>query len=472
MKLSQSSFRGYDIRGVYGEDIDEEGFRLLGRAYASYIKKLRIQKIVVGQDARKSSLSLKKAFIEGVTSLGVNVIDIGLTLTPIMYFAQYHYLAKGGAIITASHNPKQYNGVKLAKGYSDTLFGEEIQKIRRLTENPKKILSSKQEGVIDYENVFPHYQKYITSLLNTDLNYKVVVDSLNATAGAFLPDILRSFGCTVIEINSIIDPEFPQGSPDPTEKKALLRLAEEVRNNNADVGFAYDCDGDRIGIVDSEGNPVWNDSLVCLYTNDVLDYYLETPIVYNSLCSKVVKDELDRRGAQGIIWKTGHSFIKAKIKETRALFGGELSGHFFFMDNFFGHDDAAYASLRLLQYMKRINKSLKELVDELPKYISSPEIKLWTKEEVKFDIIDNIITPKIKEKFPNGQFWEIDGIRADMPTGMVAIRASQNGPYLTVKFEAKEREEYENLKIYIRNLLQEIQEISFEEGVNLESLVD
>lgn len=404
--------------------------------------------------------------MHALSEAGINIIDIGLTLTQIMYFAQYRYLTKGGAIITASHNPKEYNGLKLAVGFSDTLVTSEIQELRQITET-RDFKTWGTKGEIQEDDVFLAYKEDLLKRVQLkDVKLKIVLDASNATTGIFLPDILRSVGCEVIEQNTNLDPSFPLGTPDPTDKDVLERLAKRVLEERADLGLAYDSDGDRVGFVDSEGNLIWNDVLVALFAKDILYYLPGSPIVFNTLCSKATSDVIVAAGGKAIMEKTGHSFIKARVKEERAPFGGELSGHFFFMDNFYGHDDGAFSTLRLLQYLHRTKTSLKEALLDIPKYISSPEIKLGLADEVKFNLVNNEIADDIRKLFPDAQYTAIDGFRADTQDKMVIIRASQNGPYITIKFEGKTQEQYDQLKQSIKKILEKYDQIIWSEGVN------
>lgn len=468
--INPNIFRGYDIRALVGTDINEQVVNILGKAYATFLYRRQIRHAVVGRDMRETSEGYQKIFMDALMDSGVNVIDIGLTLTQIMYFAQYRYLTKGGAIITASHNPKEFNGIKLAVGFSDTLVTSEIQELKQIAES-NEFKSWESNGSLLKEDVFFDYKKDLLKripLKNSGL--KVVIDSSNATTGVFLPDILRSVGCEVIEQNTNLDPSFPMGTPDPTEKAVLERLSKRVLLENADLGLTYDSDGDRVGFVDSEGNLIWNDVLVALFAKDILHYLPQSPIVFNTLCSKAVSDVIISLGGKPIMEKTGHSFIKARVKEERAPFGGELSGHFFFMDNFYGHDDGAFSTLRLLQYLNRTQKSLKDALSEIPKYISSPEIKLGLADEIKFELIDNQITQDIKMLFPDAKYTNIDGFRADSDEEMVIIRASQNGPYITIKFEGKTQSQYDLLKQNIKAILLKYKQIKWMEGVNINAL--
>ena len=465
--INPEIFRGYDIRGVVDKDLNSDVYFTLGKSYASFLYERRITEAVVGRDVRLTSEEYQKAFVEGLMESGINVIDIGLTLSQILYFSQYHFLTKGAAMITASHNPSNYNGLKLAVGYSDTLLTDEVQQIRKIAESGV-FKSYNKKGELRQEDIFKFYIDDLFKKVPTvNVGYKVVLDTLNATAGKFMPEILKRAGCEVIVKNIELDGSFPLGTPDPTEREVIERLGEYVREEKADLGVCYDPDGDRIGIVDSEGTPIWNDVLVAIFAKDILEYMDNAPIVFNTLCSKATSDVITASGGIPVMWLTGHSFIKAKVKEARAPFGGELSGHMFFMDNFYGHDDTGFATLRLLNYMKNKNKSLKGLVDELPKYISSPEIKLGLADSIKFKLISEKISLDIKELFPNAKYVDIDGFRADTDDEMMIIRASQNGPYVTIKFEAKTQEQYDKLKLNIKNILKKYPEIDWGAGVNI-----
>ncbi|MCR4326426.1 MAG: phosphomannomutase/phosphoglucomutase, partial [Candidatus Roizmanbacteria bacterium] len=381
----------------------------------------------------------------------------------------YYFRTRGMIMITASHNPKEYNGFKFGTGYSETMLTDEIIELRELVQSGK-FLSRKEKGKHIKKDIREDYINDVLRRIDPVGKVKVVVDSCAATTGLFLPEILRRAGCEVIEQNTKPDGNFPVGTPDPTEHEVLERLGKGVVQAKADLGFAYDADGDRLGIVDSDGTPIWNDVLVSLFAQDVLDFMPGSKIIFNTLCSKQVADVIKAKGGKPVIWLTGHSFIKAKVREERAPFGGELSGHMYFVDNFYGHDDGAIASLRILAYLTRKQQTLKQAVAELPQYVSSPEIKVGAPDEIKFKLVSETIGGKLKKLYPHGEFLEIDGVRVDMPTSMAIVRASQNGPYLTIKFEAKTQGEYDQMKKDIGALLHECSEIDFNSGVNTTAL--
>src|SRR3989344_869617 len=466
-KIDPSIFRGYDIRGLVGEQLNEDVYYTIGKAYATFLYGRQIRECVVGRDIRETSPVYQKAFVSALLESGIDVIDIGLTLTQIMYFAQYHYLSKGGAIVTASHNPKEFNGLKLGVGFSDTLITKEIQELKVLVESGE-FKTWGVKGNYREDDVFPAYKADLFKRARIhDSGLKVVVDSLNATTGKFLPEILREAGCDVVEQNTELDPSFPLGTPDPTEKDVLERLAERVKKEKANLGLAYESDGERVGFVDGEGNPIWNDVLVALFAKDILHYLPGSLIIFNALCSKTASDAITEAGGKPVLWLTGHSFIKAKVKDERAPFGGELSGHFFFMDNFYGHDDGAFGTLRLLQYLKRTGKTLKQAEHELQKYVSSPEIKLGLADDIKFKLIDEEISKDVKALFPDAEYTDIDVFRADSKDEMLIIRASQNGPYITIKFEGRTQEQYDKLKVEVKRILEKYKQIDWSQGVNI-----
>ncbi|HLD24656.1 MAG TPA: phosphomannomutase/phosphoglucomutase [Patescibacteria group bacterium] len=462
-------FRGYDLRGLVGSELDPERVEVLAKGYATWLLQRRIFDCVVGYDCRLSSPAFRDAIVKGLTESGISVFDIGMTLSQISYFAGYYFRTKGLVMITASHNPKEYNGFKFGMGYSETMLSEEIIELRELVK--KGTFSSKSpKGTVTKKDIKEEYINDLFRRVGPIKKFKVVVDSCAATTGIFLPDILRRAGCEVVEQNTTPDGNFPVGTPDPTEHEVQERLAKRVVSEGADLGFSYDCDGDRVGIVDGRGNMIWNDVFVAISAMDVLDYLPGSPIVYNTLCSKIVDDVVRAHGGTPVMWKTGHSFIKAKVREARSPFGGELSGHFFFMDNFYGHDDGAIGSLRLLAYLTRVNKSLEQVVSELPKYVSSPEIKVGCPDAIKFRVVSDQIGGEIKKLYPDAKYIEIDGVRMDTEKEMLIVRASQNGPYLTVKFEGKTQSAYDMLKKQVADILHTFKEVDFSSGVNTKAL--
>ena len=450
-QIPDNVFRGYDLAGLSKASLTKRTSSL-SEGICHMAAAAQVQDCVVGFDCRTTSPKFRDMIVKGLTEAGITVYDIGLTLSQISYFAQYYFRTRGLVMITGSHNPKEYNGFKIGMGFSETMLTEEIIELREIVKT-RAFISKTPKGKCIQKDIFNEYVDDLFSKVGNTGKFKVVIDSCSATTGVFLPTILKRAGCEVIEQNTALDGNFPLGTPDPTESAVQERLARRVVAEKADIGFSYDSDGDRVGVVDQDGTLIWNDTLVSLFAKDVIEFLPGSKIVYNVLCSKQVDEVVRQSGGIPIIWKTGHSFIKAKSKEVRAAFGGELSGHFFFLDNFYGHDDAAMASLRLLAYLTRTKMSLKEAVARLPHYFTSPEIKVGCPDDIKFGLISGKISKDIKALYPTASYVEIDGIRMDNSESMLVIRASQNGPYLTVKFEGKTTEAYDMLKRQISTVL-------------------
>ena len=470
MKVNPYIFRGYDLRGIVGQDLNPELMEHLGKAHGTYLKRNGgITKAVVGHDCRATSEEYAQALIRGLAWAGLDVIDIGLCLVGTLYWAQYYLKCQGGAYISASHNPAEYNGVKFASGYSETLVSDQIQEIRRMIEE-EDYEQGKEPGKVEKQDIQAVYNEDIIKRLPLKKKFKVVIDPSNSTAGVIAPKLFEQAGCEVICANCEIDPSFPLGTPDPTEQIVAKRLSKEVRQNKADLGFSYDADGDRIGVVDEKGNIIWNDVLVALFAIDVLSKYPRTKIVFNTLCSKLVPETIVKYGGEPIMWRTGHSFIKKKSQEIGATFAGELSGHFFFNADFYAHDDGLFTAMRLLSYLDKTKQTLSQAFSSLPQYISSPEIKLFCADDKKVVLMGKI-AEVLKKDYPDAQIIDDeragDGVRLDMPEQMFVIRYSQNGPYITIKFEAKKQEDYDGLKRYINKLLHSYSEIEWENKINV-----
>lgn len=466
MQINPNIFRGYDIRGISGKDLNPELMRLAGRAHATYLNSLGISKVVVGSDNRLSSEEYRQAVIEGLVSSGAEVIDLGLTVTPICYWAQYYFKARGCVMVTASHNPAQYNGLKLGRDYSDT--GTPIAEIKRIILEKDFAKGSGKITRAPADHVEAYYADVLKRFGKLK-KFKVVIDCLNGAGGRFIPEIFRRAGMEVIEQKCELDGNFPGGTPDPTETYIAERLSERVKKEKADVGFSFDADGDRIGIVDDKGTIFWNDVLLAVLADASLKQHPGAKIVYNAYCSKLVDDIVKKAGGKPIMWLTGDCFIKEKAQKEKAPFAGEFSGHFFFLDNFYSHEDAAFCGLKVLEYLTIQGKKLSEIIASYPKYISSPEIKIGCSDDVKTETIRKMVT-QMKADFPEAETNEADGIRLTFPDGMMMIRMSQNGPYLTPRFEAKDQKTYQKRRDYMRKLLKSFPEVDFSEGGNLESL--
>lgn len=450
--------------------MNEEIVEHIGRAFGTYLACLDIKKAVIGRDSRATSLEYSKALIKGLSWAGIDTINIGMEMIGTFYWSQYYLNCRGGVYVTASHNPVEYNGFKFANDFSETLVSEDMQELRRRVEKEdyeKGIIV----GKIEEQNVREAYSADLLKRVAIDKSFGVVVDSGNSTAGIIIPDLLRRAGCKVIENNCKLDSSFPLGVPDPTSMDVARRLKERVLKEGADIGFSYDSDGDRIGIIDDKGNIIWNDVLVALFAIEVLKYHPGATIMYNALCSKVVKETIIKYGGNPFMWRVGHSFLKKKNQEIKAAFIGELSGHFFFSADFFNHDDGAYSTLRLLNYLAKTDQILSAAIEALPKYISSPEIKIYCADDKKVELI-NKINPILKKDFPQAEIIDDervgDGVRLDFAdSSMFIIRYSHNAPVLTIKFEAKIEKEYNSLKDYIKKLLQTYEEVDWNSKINV-----
>jgi len=476
MKINPEVFRNYDIRGVVEQDLDAEKVEAIGKAYGAFLRRRKIAHAVVGCDCRLTGDEYKVALIKGMRSAGINIIDIGVVMTQMMYYAQYRYQTNGGVMITASHNPANYNGMKIAIGYSQTTGPEEVKEIKKIIDE-EKYYKFPQEGSYEKKDTTEDYYHDVLKRIVLRKKFKVIVDSGHGTTGMYIPEIFKRAGCDVVEKYTELDGSFPIGTPDPTAKKVMDRVAKSVLEEKADLGIAFDGDGDRIGMVDEKGDVLWNDVLVAIFAKEILERFPGSKIIYNTLCSQIVREVVKNDGGIPVMWKTGHSFIKAKIAEERAAFGGELSGHFFFADNAYGHDDGSYASLRIMEYLSEKDQTLSQLYKSFPKFISSPEIKIGCPDNKKVQVIKDL-SVLFKKDFPDAEITDDtvipddDGTRADFKDGMMIFRYSQNGPYITIKFEAKDQETYNERKKYVRNMLKKYPDMIWEDElcVNLESL--
>jgi len=476
MKINPNVFRNYDIRGVVDKDLDAAKVEAIGKGYGTFLRRRKIRHAVVGCDCRLSGSEYKEAMIKGMRAMGINIIDLGMIMTQMMYYSQYRFQTNGGAMITASHNPFNYNGMKLAIGYSQTTGPDEVAEIKK-TIDEEKYFNSEEKGSCKKKDITKNYYNDVLKRIALRKKFKVIVDSGCGTTGMYVPELFRRAGCEVIEKNTKVDGSFPVGTPDPTAKKIADRVARVVLAEKADLGISFDGDGDRIGLVDERGDILWNDVLVAIFAKEILERFPGSKIVYNTLCSQVVREVVKKSGGIPVMWRTGHSFIKAKIATEKAAFGGELSGHFFFADNAYGHDDGSYAALRVMEYLSEKNQTLSQLYESFPKYISSPEIKIGCPDDKKAKVVKSL-SVKFKNDFPRAKITDDtvipgdDGTRADFEDGMMIFRYSQNGPYITIKFEAKDQAKYNERKRYVGKLLRNYREMIWEDElcVNLESL--
>lgn len=463
MKVSPNIFRAYDLRGLVGSELSPELAEHLGKAFGTYLKRNGIMEAVVGRDSRATSPAYSEALIRGLSWAGLDVVDIGMQMVGMFYWSQYHLNRRGGVYVSASHNPPEFNGFKFANDFSETLVTEGMVELRRLVEE-EDYEQGEKPGEVHQEDIRPAYFADLITRLPVTEKLKVVIDPSCTTAGEIAPVLLRQAGCEVVEHNTNVDPDFPLGIADPTEQSVMERVRQEVLDAKADVGFTYDADGDRIGIVDNEGTIIWNDVLVAIFATDVLRAHPGATVMFNTFCSKAVPETITAKGGKPFMWRTGHSFLKKKNQEVKAAFIGELSGHFFFSADFYNHDDGLYSTMRLLHYLSETGQSLSEALAAIPKYVSSPEIKLACPDDKKVALTEKL-APIARNDYPDAEVIDDeragDGVRLESPDGMFVVRYSQNGPYLGIKFESKTEEGYKKLHDYLSNLLHQFPEIDW-----------
>ena len=449
MDLNKEIFRQYDIRGIVGQDLTPETVELLGKGIGTYFRRRGRRKVALGRDGRLSSPKFAKSFTKGLKSTGCNVFDLGTIPTPLLYFSIYYKHYEAGVMITGSHNPPEYNGFKLMLG-KDTLFGDAIQDIHTLIHSGQFI----EEGGASVRtyNIAPEYEDYVLNNISLQKKLRIVVDAGNGTAGVVAVPIFKKLGCDVIDLYCDIDGHFPNHHPDPTLPEALEDLIQKVVEEKADMGFAYDGDGDRIGVIDNKGQIIWGDKLLIVFARDILAHHPGATIISEVKASKLLYDEIESLGGRPIMWKTGHSFIKKKIKEEKALLAGEMSGHIFFADRFFGFDDAIYSSARLLELMSRSEKTLSQSLADLPDTYSTPEIRVYASDQVKFTIVDEV-KKVLAQKYP---IIDIDGVRAIYPNGWALVRPSNTQEILVLRFEADSKNALQTIRSEVEKIIEDV----------------
>jgi len=445
-KVNDAIFKAYDIRGVVATDLTDDVVICLGKALGTIALDNNISKMVVGYDGRLTSPSLAKFLIDGIMSTGCDVINIGEVATPIVYFANYELQTYSGVMITGSHNPPEYNGFKMVVN-KETLASEKIQEIKQMIIADKFRTGQGQVERLDMAEI---YLNKITEHVKLNRRVSIVVDAGNGVAGKFAPTLYRRLGCKVYELFCDVDGNFPNHHPDPSRPHNLLDLIEAVKNTDAEFGLAFDGDGDRVGIVTKEGNVVYPDRQMMIFSADILERHPGAKIIFDVKSSRLLKDWIIEHGGEPIMAKTGHSLIKAKIRETGAILAGEMSGHIFFNDHWRGIDDGIYAGARLIEILSKIT-SPSELLNALPNSISTPEINVAVAEGEQHAIMAKL---SITAKFPTAQeVITIDGLRAEYNDGFGLVRASNTTPVLVLRFESDTEEGIERIKAEFRSIL-------------------
>lgn len=449
--VDKKIFRQYDIRGVWGDDLTPEAALLIGRAFGTLCREVCGKEkvlLTVGRDVRLSSAAISENLIRGIASTGADVTDIGECPTPVQYFSLYRLDADGGVMVTGSHNPPEYNGFKLSIG-KETIYGSEIQRIRQIIESGRfaegKGRTEKKEIIDDY---IDHLKKDFPDLSGIS----VVLDSGNGTAGLAAPALVEGLGADAVRLFCEPDGNFPNHHPDPVVPGNLAALIRTVKEKGADIGVAFDGDADRIGVVDADGEIVWGDRLMILFARDVLKRSPGASIIGEVKCSQILYDDIRRNGGTPIMWKTGHSLIKKKMKEEKALLAGEMSGHIFFADRYFGYDDAIYATLRLLELLKKNGRPyrLKRLLGGLPEVWSTPEIRFDCPDERKFGVVE-----EMRNAFAGHDVNTIDGARVNFGDGWALVRASNTQPALVMRFEAESEASLKKIQAFVEEKLEE-----------------
>jgi phosphomannomutase/phosphoglucomutase len=427
--LKQTIFREYDIRGVADVDLPSEGVRLLGRALGTYLQRHAGPRVALGRDVRLSGDRLHAALLQGLLESGCHVIDVGRVPTPVLYYTTVHLKTDGGVMITGSHNPAEYNGFKTVCG-SGTIHGAEIQELYRMITAGD--FAQGQGRVETFDAVTP-YCSEVASQFRFGRPVKVVLDAGNGTAGPTLEKLFAKLHCEVVPLFFDMDGHFPNHHPDPTQPENLHHLIEAVRAHGADLGIAFDGDSDRIGAVDEHGEVIYGDMLMLIYGREILTRKPGATFIGEVKCSQVLYAELARLGGRPIMYKTGHSLIKAKMKEEHAELAGEMSGHMFFADRYHGYDDALYAACRLIEIVDRSGQPLSAQLAGLPKLVSTPELRLDCPDEVKFSVV-----ARVAEHFrKTHETIDVDGVRVNFAQGWGLLRASNTQPVLVMRFEAE-----------------------------------
>jgi len=449
VKVPQSIFRAYDIRGVVGQTLTEEIVYNIGRALGSEALAREQQTVIIGRDGRLSGPTFSVALSNGLCASGCDVIDIGQVPTPVLYFAAHHLNTGSGVMVTGSHNPADYNGLKMVLR-GETLAEEDIQVLRRRIEAEDFTVGS---GSVHSQDVIADYIATIVGDVRLGRPLKVVIDCGNGVAGGVAPLLLRTLGCEVIELYCEVDGHFPNHHPDPSQLENLEDLIAAVKQNKADLGLAFDGDGDRLALVDGGGRVIWPDRQMMLYAKDVLARNPGAVILFDIKCSRHLADFITQYGGQPLMWKTGHSLIKRKMKETGALLAGEMSGHIFFKERWFGFDDALYTAARLLEVLAADRESVAAVFEALPDAVSTPELRVDLPEGQQTIFMARLLELADLE---GAALTTIDGLRADFEDGWGLVRASNTTPSLIMRFEADSEAALKRIEEEFRTLMHKV----------------
>lgn len=449
MNINSEIFRAYDIRGLVDESLTEEGVEAIGRAVGSMVIEAGRDQVVIGRDGRLSGPRLIRALARGLADTGCRVIDIGMVPTPVVYFATYHLGTGCGVAVTGSHNPPNYNGLKMVVD-GVTLSGDAILSLLKRVRDDAFV---KGAGTVEQLDVTPDYLSRITSDIEMKVPFKVVADCGNGVAGAVVPKLLSDIGCDLIPLYCEVDGNFPNHHPDPGQPENLVDLIAKVKETGADLGLAFDGDGDRLGVVTAEGKVIWPDRLMMLFAKEVASRHPGKPIIFDVKCSRFLPLAIAEAGGVPLMWKTGHSLIKAKIKETGAVLAGEMSGHIFFADRWYGFDDGVYSACRLLELLSRETVSPTEVFNRLPDSVNTPELQVQVEEGQQHRIIERL---QKAMKIPGAVIHTLDGVRAEFEDGWGLARASNTTPVIVLRFEADDEAGLERIQNSFRESLLQV----------------
>ncbi len=429
--INPQIFRQYDVRGIVDVDLTDETVELLGRGFGTWLRRHNAKSVVIGGDARLSSPRFKELITRGLLSTGCDVTDVGILATPVLYFSIKQLATDAGVMITGSHNPPEYNGFKLNLGML-SVYGDEIQNVLHIIQQQDFVTG--QGKASSFDGMIKIYQDYLVAHLSVARPVKVVVDAGNGAGGPILPDILRRLGCQVTELYCEMDGTFPNHHPDPTVLEYIQDLIRTVRDGDAEIGLGLDGDADRIGVVDENGHNLFGDQILNVFARGFLAEHPGEKVVGDVKCSKVLYDDIKKHGGVPVMFKTGHAMIKQKMHQDGIRMGGEMSGHIFFADRYYGYDDAIYACCRFVEILSRADKPVSRFLEDEPKMFNTPEIRVDCTEETKFRLVDAVRDSFIAD---GADVIDIDGVRVTFADGWALLRASNTQPVLVMRFEAE-----------------------------------
>lgn len=449
MSFPHSIFKAYDIRGIIDETLTADIAHKIGQAVGSEVIANGGDSIVIGRDGRLSGPMLAEALSNGLRAAGVNVVDIGVAPSPVVYYSSYSKDIPSCIAITGSHNPPNYNGFKMVVD-GTTLSAERIQELKqRILDNN----FSTGSGTYTKQEIIEDYVSRIVSDVKPTRRMKIVIDSGNGVAGATAPQVFKQLGCEVVELFSEVDGTFPNHHPDPSQIENLQDLITAVQKHDAELGLAFDGDGDRLGVITPKGEIVWPDRQMILFARDILSRNPGSEVIYDVKCSRNLPAEIEAAGGKATMWRTGHSFIKAKLKETEASIAGEMSGHIFFKERWFGFDDGVYAGARLIELLSKLDETPQEVFDALPNSINTPELRIEFNEGEHYAFMDKL---KQTAKFDNASVSKIDGLRVDYSDGFGLIRPSNTTPILVLRFEADSEAAIARIKADFKQVIHQV----------------